>query len=78
MVSVLSDEVRKDIPNVSCDTLIVWGKRDKTTPYTNTSLFLEIPNSRLVTIPEARHSPQFTHPEVVAEHVARFIKDSDK
>lgn len=76
MASVLSEEVRKDIPKVLCDTLVIWGKRDTTTPYRNTSLFLEIPKSRLVTVPEARHSPQFTHPEIVAESIAAFMKES--
>ncbi len=78
MASVLSDEVKKDIPNVTCETLLIWGKRDKSTPYTNTRFFLQIPRSKLVTMPDARHSPQFTHAAEVAENIATFVKPSGK
>lgn len=76
MSAVIADEVRNDLAKIDCPTLVVWGKRDKVTPYKNTTLFLDIKNSSLVTVPEARHSPQFTHPEFVAKSIVRFLEDS--
>ena len=77
MVNVVQDEVVSDIQNVVAPTVLIWGEKDMVTPLRNTAVFKTIPTSKLVTIPEARHSPQFTHPEKVAQIVVDFLEASD-
>lgn len=74
MQLVTSDEIRDDIPKLTCPIQLVWGKLDTSTPYKNTQLFLDVlPLARLCSIATARHAPQFTHPQEVARCISTFI-----
>ncbi|MFZ5376949.1 MAG: alpha/beta fold hydrolase [Patescibacteria group bacterium] len=74
MSLVVNDEVRQDLPKITCPTLIIWGENDKVTPLKNGRLKRQqIKNSQLEIISEARHSPQFTHTEQTADLVANFL-----
>lgn len=76
MKNVTQDEIRDDLQKVNCPVQLIWGKLDTSTPYKNTDLFLEkLPAADLCTITDARHSPQFTHPEQTASCVAEFITE---
>lgn len=75
MSRVLDDEILDDIAQVDSETLIIWGEHDRATPLSNTQQLLNIPKSKLHIISQARHSPQFTHPEPVAKLVAEFIEE---
>lgn len=77
MANVVQDEVITDIPKVVAPTVLIWGENDTVTPLRNTTVFKTIPTSKLVTIPDARHSPQFTHPEKVAQIAAEFLEASE-
>jgi pimeloyl-ACP methyl ester carboxylesterase len=74
MSQILDDEVVKDLPNITCPALIIWGEEDKVTPLFLGQVFKDkIPNNEFKTIQNARHSPQYTHPQQVADAVAQFM-----
>lgn len=75
MSRVLQDEILDDIPRIDCETLIIWGEHDLATPLSNTQQLLKIPKSKLHIISQARHSPQFTHAEIVAKLMTEFIEE---
>lgn len=62
--------------NIHLPTLIIWGQNDRVLPlkfaYRLNKL---IKDSSLKIISEARHSPQFTHPQKTAQIIANFIND---
>jgi pimeloyl-ACP methyl ester carboxylesterase len=75
MKNVLKDEIRDDLSKIKVPTLIIWGKNDKITPVKYAYLIhRRVKNSKLEIIEDARHSSQFTHPEIVAKLVRGFIK----
>lgn len=74
MSQVLGQEIRQDLANVKAPTLILWGEQDRVTPLRNAELLhRNLPGSQLVIIPEARHSPQFTHVPQVADQIYTFV-----
>lgn len=75
MSSVLDHEVVADLPNITTNTLLIWGENDKVTPLKLGYQFATLlPNNELQLIEGARHSPQFTHHETVAKLVINFIQ----
>jgi pimeloyl-ACP methyl ester carboxylesterase len=74
MSQILADETWHDLGKIHEETLILWGEKDTVTPPVFGEIFAElIPSNTLVWLPEARHSPIYTHPETVAKKVAEFI-----
>jgi pimeloyl-ACP methyl ester carboxylesterase len=74
MSLILDDEIVADLPRISCPTLLIWGENDTATPLKFGKLKNKaIANSRLVVINGARHSPQFTHVDQVAQEIAEFV-----
>lgn len=79
MAKLISEDLRNLLSRVRVPTLIIWGRRDKLTPVSDALLMKEeIPQAELFIIEEARHSPQFTHPEQVFEQIERVIKKDDE
>lgn len=79
MKNVLADEVLDDLPDIKVKTLILWGENDKATPVSHARLFERgISGSVLELIPDARHSPQFTHPDVIVEKIVKFLKQTSE
>lgn len=75
MTNLLVTDLRAKMPSISVPTLIIWGEQDKTTPLTDGKIIHRlIPHSQLHIIPQARHSPQFTHPEEVVEIIKQSLK----
>lgn len=78
MSNVLLYDVLPDLSKIECSVGIIWGKADRVTPlWMGKQINHNLPNSQLTIIDAARHSPQFTHPEKVAELVLRFIKNME-
>lgn len=74
MSQILDDEVVTDLSKINCPTLLIWGRDDKVTPLALARIFeAKISQSHLKVVGEARHSPQYTHPEVVADAVQKFL-----
>jgi pimeloyl-ACP methyl ester carboxylesterase len=58
--------------------LIIWGDRDPIIPVEHgRRAHAEIPHSRLVEIPGARHWPQLDQPRRVCGELTRFIEDTE-
>lgn len=74
MSKILDDEVLHDLPKITCQTQIIWGEHDKSTPVKHAYQMHEaIENSTLNFVSDARHSPQFTHPSETASIVKKFL-----
>ena len=74
MSNLLSVDLTPILHKIQCPTLILWGANDATTPLRDGELIHRgIHDSRMVVIPDARHSPHITHPERVADIVAKEL-----
>ena len=75
MSNILDDETIMDMPNITCKTHIVWGNQDTTTPAKQAYQMKQlIQDSTLHFIENARHSPQFTHPQQTAQVIGDLLK----
>jgi pimeloyl-ACP methyl ester carboxylesterase len=55
--------------------LLVWGREDKTFPYTNHERALQlVPQAKLVTVAAAAHLPQLEQVEVVLTAIVEFVR----
>lgn len=78
MRNVLADEVRADLSTCRVPVQLIWGAQDKVTPlWMAKYLQKHLPNSFLTIVDDARHSPQFTHAQIVAKLVAGFVRKKD-
>jgi pimeloyl-ACP methyl ester carboxylesterase len=58
--------------------LIIWGDRDPIIPIEHgRRAHAEIPHSRMVEIPAARHWPQLDQPRQVCRELTRFIEETE-
>jgi len=75
MSSILDEEVVADLAHISAPTLLIWGAEDTVTPLFLGKIFAtKIRHNQFKTISGARHSPQFTHINEVAQAVADFVQ----
>ncbi len=75
MKNLLSSDTSLSLEKVNVPTTIIWGEKDKTTPLIDgLVMHAKIKNSHLYTISEASHSPQFTHPEKVAQIITEKLE----
>ena len=75
MSNLGSVDLGKVLDRITCPTLIMWGAKDVITPLKDGKLMAQgIRNSRLVIIPDARHSPHITHTSVVADLIAHELR----
>lgn len=73
MINLLNSDKFLKPENIQTPTLIIWGGKDKITPLSDGLLINKlIKNSKLEIIKDARHSPQFTHPQKVAKIIQQF------
>ncbi|MCD6271148.1 alpha/beta hydrolase [bacterium] len=71
---VISENLKYLCPKVASPTLIIWGKRDKITPLREgLKLHRLIPNSEIVIIDEAKHAPNLSHPQKLAQIINQKI-----
>jgi len=77
MTNVIEEDLRLSLRFVKAHTLIIWGSQDTTTPLSDGRLMHKtITGSSLKIIDNARHSPHFTHPDIVAAHIDQFLNSS--
>lgn len=68
MLNLLESDKNRYYENLDVSTMIVWGEKDKVTPISDGRIIKDnVRRSKLFVIPEAKHSPQFTHPKQVAD-----------
>lgn len=74
MMNLISTDIAPKLPRITAPTLILWGAKDKVTPLSDGKLMHQlIPNSRFHIVEDARHSPQFTHPEEVCARIINWF-----
>lgn len=74
MLNLIRTDLTSILNKISVPTLIIWGRQDKITPLSDgLTMHKLIKNSQLEVIDEARHSPQFTHPEEVAKKIHEHL-----
>jgi len=77
MSHLVAADLSKVLDRIACPTLIIWGAQDTTTPLNDGELIhAGIKDSRMVVIPDARHSPHITHTEKVADLIIQELKRS--
>lgn len=70
----LNTSVRPFLQRIKTPTLILWGKNDQITPLKlGKIMHQDVVGSSLVVLP-ARHSPPYTHPQLVFEEIHAFIQ----
>lgn len=58
LVKIVNEDLKKNLKKINVDTLIIWGKEDKETPYKDGILMNKlIKNSGLVTMENTGHFP---------------------
>ncbi len=74
MVNLIKIDLRDRLKNLEAKTLIIWGSIDRITPVEDGVLMKEkIKNSIIEIVDGAKHSPMFTHSEVVAEIIYKNL-----
>ncbi len=75
MSNLVAVDLGKILDQIKCPTLIIWGAKDATTPLSAGKIIHEgIRGSRIVIIPDARHSPHITHAKEVADLITEETK----
>lgn len=75
MKQAIRQDIRWYASRVVVPTLVIWGANDQITPlFMGKSINSLIPQSKLSVIPQARHSPQYTHPVKVAELIDSWLR----
>jgi pimeloyl-ACP methyl ester carboxylesterase len=75
MANLLSIDLTPVLSGIKLPTLIVWGARDRTTPPIDGDLMhKKIPNSKLIVLPDAAHSPHRSHPHEMADIIEEELK----
>lgn len=74
MVNLISEDLKPLLLKIKTKTLLIWGNRDNDTPLRDGKIMRElINNSNLKIIEGAKHSPQFTHPEIVVKLITEQL-----
>lgn len=71
----LTTEITRLLPQISAETLILWGEDDKFQPVEyGERLAWDIPGAQLVRIGDARHFVMLDQPDEVLKQITRFLR----
>jgi len=74
MLNLINSDKSLSLNKVTVPILIIWGENDQITPLSDGKLMNKfIKNSKLYIIDGAKHSPQFTRPNQVAETIVNNL-----
>jgi pimeloyl-ACP methyl ester carboxylesterase len=74
-LAVVSDDLRRVLPEVHADTLLIWGAQDTIAPLrAGKVLNLKLPNSRLVVLERVAHEPMLDAPERFRAVLEEFLE----
>ncbi|MDQ2903973.1 MAG: alpha/beta hydrolase [Ktedonobacteraceae bacterium] len=74
LIPSYSNAVASDLKTMGKPTLIIWGQNDQQVPLKYAQrLHRDIPQSRLVIIPDAAHLTLFDAPDAVASAITEFV-----
>lgn len=70
------DNMTDDLCDITCSTLLIWGKQDVVTPPSAGQGFTELmPNARIVWLDNCGHAPMLESPEPFAASVDGFLDE---
>ena len=73
-LKVVSEDLSWRMPFIKVPTVIVWGSKDTSTPLAEAQIVNQkIRNSKLIVVPDAKHSLQLEVPEILAQKIAENI-----
>lgn len=73
-VNVISEDLSKDVAKVSVPTLLIWGTKDDTTPFSDGERMLRtLPHAEMKPIEGAGHFVHRTNADEVARAILSFI-----
>jgi len=74
MKKAVSEDLTPFLKDIFVPTLIIWGRKDKTTPLKNGYLMKEkIRGAKLKILPYIGHSPHLENPGLLAEKIREFL-----
>src|SRR5437879_3468638 len=74
-LAVVSEDLRRELPKIRADTLIVWGAQDTLAPLrTGKVLEMKLPRARLAVIERAGHEPMLEAPERFRAVLEAFLE----
>mgnify|MGYP001580809702 CR=1 FL=1 len=74
MQKAINEDLTGLLKDISLPTLIVWGRKDKTTPLKNAYLMKEkIQGAKLKILPCVGHSPHLENPGLLADKIKEFL-----
>ena len=77
MSNLVAEDLAKILDRIKCPTLIIWGALDTTTPLADGELMHRgIRGSRMVVLPDARHSPHITHVQKMVDLITEELRRS--
>ncbi len=75
MINLLKSDYSLKLEKVQATVDIIWGRQDPMTPVKDAfTMQRRLPNAQKpFIIDDARHAPQFSHPKVVADYIAKVL-----
>lgn len=74
MKNLISVNLLPYLQDITTPTVIIWGEKDTITPFTDATIMNQgIPNSKLFSLANAKHSPQFTNSSEVVKIIKEYI-----
>lgn len=74
MANLLAADLEPELPHIQAPTQLIWGALDTATPLKDGELMAaRIPQAKLHVIPDAKHSPQITHVELVGTWIVEAL-----
>lgn len=74
MQKVINEDLKPLLSDIKLDTLILWGKLDKTTPYIDARILKDrLQNAELVSFPKQGHKLPYILPEEIANEINKWI-----
>ncbi len=79
MRNVIKEDLRKYLPNINIDTLIIWGKEDKTTPYKDAKIMHKyLKKSAIIPFNDSGHFPYLDDAKKFSIIVKGYLKQITK
>lgn len=76
LANLIESDKNLKLDKITATTTILWGENDKITPPSDGRLMAKkIRNSKLYIIKGAKHSPQYTHPQVVCQKILMDLNE---
>lgn len=74
-IKIVNEDLTKYIDKINCDTLIIWGEKDESTPLKDAYILKsKIKDSELIIIPKAHHFPYLEYSCLVNSIIYECLK----